>query len=120
MDYLRTPEEMLNELELSIQIINSLYIFMLNKKDSDADSLIILLIYSIIKARPKTFDFNLKFIEYFFDEKNKRGKLDYYLTHAKSSVQYIMTFTGKDFNVTEEEYNRKCSEAKMKFGISQH
>ena len=116
MDNLRNPEEMLNELELATQIINSLFIFMQNKTDSDADSFIVILIYSIIMAKPKRFDFNLKFIEYFLDEKYKMGKLKYYLTQALTAVEYIMGFTGKELNVSEQEFNKKCSEAMKEFG----
>ena len=111
MDDLRTPEEIMHELELAIQIINSLFVFMLNKTDSDNDSFTEILIYSIIMAQPKRLDFNLDFIDYFFDEKNKMGKLYYYLTQAKSAVEYIMEFTDKNLKVSEEEFNKKCSEA---------
>ena len=111
IDDLRTPEEMLNELGLAVQLINSLFIFMLNKEDSDADSFTAILIYIIIMARPKRMIFNLKFIEFFFDESNKKGKLEYNLTQAKSSIQFIMTMTGKDLGLEEDVFQKKCSDA---------
>ena len=110
IDNLRTPEEMLNELALAVQLINSLFIFMLNKTDSDADSFAAILIYVIIMARPKKMIFNLKFIEFFFDEKNKMGKLEYNLTQAKTSIAFIMGMKGKDLNLQEEEFQKKCKE----------
>ena len=90
MDDLRTPEEMLKEFELAIQFIISLFSFMLDKKEVSSDDLIPVLIYIIIKAKPKRMFFNIKFINYFFDEKYKKGKNNYYIIQAISSLNYIM------------------------------
>ena len=111
IDNLRTPEEMVNQLGLAVQLINSLFIFMLNKDDSDADSFAAILIFVIIMARPKRMIFNIKFIEFFFDESNKKGKLYYNITQAKTSIQFIMRCKGKDFNLKEEEFQLKCSDS---------
>ena len=110
LDNLRTPEEMVNELGLAVQLINSLFIFMLNKDDSDADSFAAILIFVIIMARPKRMIFNIKFIEFFFDESNKKGKLYYNIIQAKTSIQFIMKSKGKDFGLKEEEFQQKCSD----------
>ena len=53
LDELRTPEEMLQEIELAIQLINSLNIFMKDTKEAGFDNLIYPLIYSMAKAKPK-------------------------------------------------------------------
>ena len=110
MDNLRTPEEMLNELGLAVQLINSLFIFMLDKLDSDADSFTAILIYVLIMAKPKRMIFNLKYIDYFFDKANKLGKLYYNLTQAKSVIQIIMSIDAKFLKMSEEEFTKKCSE----------
>ena len=111
MDELRTPEEMLNELGLAVQLINSLYIFMLDKSDSDADNFAQILIYVIIMARPKRLIFNIKFIEFFFNEKYKLGNLEYNLTQAKISIQYITTLKGSTLKLLEEEFEKYCNDA---------
>ena len=110
IDELRTPEEMLNQLDLALQLIYSLFIFMLNKGDSDNDSLTYILIYVFIMARPKRMIFNLKFIEFFFIEKDKKENYDYNTTLAKSAIQFIMTLKGKDVKLSEEEFKKNCSE----------
>ena len=111
MDELRTPEEMLGELGLAVQLINSLYIFMLDKSDSDSDNFAQILIYVIIMARPKRLIFNIKFIEFFFNEKYKMGTLDYNLTQAKISIQYIITLKGSTLKLLDEEFEKYCNDA---------
>ena len=110
IDDLRTPKEMLNELGLAIQLINSLYIFMLDKPDADADSFATILVYIMIMARPKRINFNLRFIE-LFDTSNKMGKLSYNIIQAKTTINYIMQFDGKYFEMPEKEFRKKCEEA---------
>ena len=63
IDDLRAPEEMLKEFGLAVQLINSLFVFMLDKTDSDSDSFTSILIYTIIKSKPKRLCFNIKFIK---------------------------------------------------------
>ena len=54
--------------------------------------------------------FNLKFIEFFFIEKDKKENYDYNTTLAKSAIQFIMTLKGKDVKLSEEEFKKNCSE----------
>ena len=110
IDDLRTPEEMLNELGLAIQLISSLYIFMLDKPDADADSFTIILVYIMIMAKPKRINFNLRFIE-LFDTSNKMGKLSYILIQAKSTINIIMGIDEKYLGVSNEEFKKKCKES---------
>ena len=90
IDNLRTPEEMLNEIILSLELINSLYIFMLDIKDSDDNNSMsnLILSYLIIKAQPKRMIFNLKFIEYFLGENKNIRKFN-------SSINSIFSYTEK-------------------------
>ena len=111
LDELRTPEEMLNELRLAIKLINSLYVFMLDKKDSDNDSFTSVLLYAVIMAKPKRMIFNIKFIDLFFDEKNKKNDAYYNVTQAKQCIQIIKMIKGRDLNVKEEEFSKRCNEA---------
>ena len=116
IDELRTPQDMLNQIDLAIQLIDSLFIFMLDKGDSDKDCLTYILIYVIIMARPKRLIFNLKFIEYFINENDKNNKsenenYDYNITQVKSAIQFIITLKGKDIQLNDEEFEKKCAEA---------
>jgi hypothetical protein len=102
MDDVRTPEEMLKEFELAVQLINSLFIFMMDKKETGNDNLTPVIIYVIIKAKPKRMYFNIKFINYFFDEKDKKGKNEYYIIQAITSLDYIM----KELKVNSKPKNK--------------
>ena len=108
MDDVRTPEEMLKEFELAVQLINSLFIFMLNKNETGSDNLTPVIIYVIIKARPKKMFFNMKFINYFFDEKDKKGKNEYYIIQAITSLDYIM----KELKINKSSIDKKKSSKK--------
>ena len=95
IDNLRTPEEMFNEITFVLQLINSLYIFMLDNNNVDANDLLSILTYLIIKAQPKRMIFNLKIIEYFFNEKKKKGIEFYSVTIFQTSSNFIMCYNEK-------------------------
>ena len=107
MDDVRTPEEMLNEFELAVQLINSLFIFMMDNKGAGADNLLPAIIYCVIKAKPKRMLFNIKFINYFFNEKDKLGKRYCYVIQALSSFDFIMQKSKQDICKKENENKKK-------------
>ena len=107
MDNARTPEEMLKEFELAVQLINSLFIFMMDKKETGSDNLTPVIIYVIIKAKPARLNFNIKFIKYFFDEKDKKGKNEYYIIQAITSIDYIMKTLKIDLKEKNKSKNKE-------------
>ena len=109
MDKIRTPEDILNEFGLAVQLINSLYIFM-SDRPAEANDLLPVIIYLIIKARPKRMIFNLKYISFFFDDSNLKGALGYNLIQAKSAVKFINQLGPKETKLSEQEFKKKCSE----------
>ena len=109
MDNIRTPEDILNEFGLAVQLINSLYIFM-SDKSAEANDLLPVIIYLIIKARPERMIFNLKYISFFFDNSNLKGALGYNLIQAKSAVKFINQLGPKETKLSEQEFRKKCSE----------
>ena len=48
MDHLRTPGGMLDQFGLGVQLINSMFVFMMNEKHAEAGDLLPIIIYSII------------------------------------------------------------------------
>ena len=103
IDDLRTPEEMLNEIILSLELINSLYIFMLDTENNNDNNSISILTYLIIKTQPKRMIFNLKFIEYFLGE-NKNINL------FNSSVKFIISYNEKkEIKINSESSKRVTS-----------
>ena len=108
MDYLRTPGGMLHQFGLGVQLINSMFIFMLNQKQAEAGDLLPLIIYAIISAKPKRMIFNIKFIKYFMSQNELLGNVGYNLIQAESSTNFIQTMTGKQLKMEEKEFEDKC------------
>ena len=108
MDYLRTPGGMLHQFGLGVQLINSMFVFMLNQSQAEAGDLLPLIIYGIIVARPKRMIFNVKFIKYFMSEKQLLGNIGYNLIQAESSMNFIQTMTGKQLKMEEKEFEDRC------------
>ena len=66
------------------------------------------LVYSIIKAKPKTLHSDIRYIEVFVDLKDKDIN---YIEEIKKYILFIIDMNYKDLygNITEEEYNQKCN-----------
>ena len=113
MDLLRTPGGMLKEFSLAVQLINSMFIFMLNQRQAEAGDLLPLIIYAIINAKPKRIIFNIKFINFFMNKNLLLGNVGYNLIQAESSIHFIKTLNGKYVKMNQKEFSdncRKCSE----------
>ena len=108
MDYLRTPEGMLHQFGLGVQLINSMFVFMLNQNQAEAGDLLPLIIYAIIVARPKRMIFNIKFIKYFMSQNQLLGNIGYNLTQAESSINFIQTMSGKELKMDQKEFEDRC------------
>ena len=108
MDSLRTPGGMLHQFGLAVNLINSMFVFMLSKDLAEADDLLPMIIYAIILARPKRIIFNIKFIKYFMNQNQLLGNIGYNLIQAESSTRFIQNMTGKDLKMDEQEFEDKC------------
>ena len=108
MDQLRTPGGMLHQFGLGVQLINSMFVFMLNQKQAEAGDLLPLIIYAIISVKPKRLIFNIKFIKYFMSQNELLGNVGYNLIQAESSTNFIQNMTGKQIKMDEKEFQDKC------------
>ena len=108
MDYLRTPSGMLYEFGLGVQLINSMFIFMLNQKQAEAGDLLPLIIYSIIAAKPNKIIFNLKFIKFFMNQNELLGNVGYNLIQCESSINYIKSLNETQLKMDKQEFEDKC------------
>ncbi len=119
MDYLRTPHGMLYEFGLGVQIINSMFIFMLNQKQAEAGDLLPLIIYSIIAAKPKKIIFNLKFIKFFMDQNQLLGNIGYNLIQCESSIGYIQSLNEKQLKMEKQFFEDKCKYSLEEYEVMQ-
>ncbi len=108
MDYLRTPYGMLYEFGMGVQLINSMFIFMLNQMQAEAGDLLPLIIYSIIAAKPKRLIFNIKFIKFFMNQNELLGSIGYNLIQCESSIRYIKSLNEVQLKMDKEEFDNKC------------
>ena len=108
MENLRTPGGMLYEFGLGVQLINSLFIFMLNQKQAEAGDLLPLIIYAIICSKPNKMIFNIEFIKFFMNQNQLLGNVGYNLIQAESSISFILTLTAKHLKMDEQEFKDRC------------
>ena len=108
MDYLRTPSGMLYEFGLGVQLINSMFIFMLNQMQAEAGDLLPLIIYSIIAAKPKRLIFNMKFIKFFMNQSELLGNIGYNLIQCESSIRFIKSLNEVQLKIDKQEFEDKC------------
>ena len=110
MDNLSTPGGMLDQFGIGVQLINSMFVFMMNQKHAEAGDLLPLIIYGIINSKPKRMIFNINFIKYFMSENQLLGNIGYNLIQAESSTNYIQNLTGTKLKMDEQEFNKRCDE----------
>ena len=108
LDYLRTPKGMLYEFGLGVQLINSMFIFMMNQREAEAGDLLPMIIYSIISAKPKKIIFNLKFMKFFIKQSQLLGNIGYNLIQCESSISYIKQLNEKQLKMDRQEFLDRC------------
>ena len=108
MDNYRTPAEKLNEFGKGVQLINSLYLFSINKKDPDAADFLPLVIYAIILCQPKRLIWTIRFIKLFLNSNELLGNNGYNLTQAESATKYILNLDYKQVHIPENEFEDNC------------
>ena len=80
----------------------------LDKKIIGADDIVPVLNYIFIKAQPFKIFTDIEFIKIFFDNDIENN---YTLHQIESMFDLIISYTAKSFNLTPEEYKKKCIES---------
>ena len=106
-DSLRTPGGILEQFGLGVQLINSMFIFML-KENAEAGDLLPSIIYGVIMARPKRMIFNIQFIKYFMSQNELLGNNGYNIIQAESTIKFIQSIKGKEVKMDEQEFEDRC------------
>ena len=110
MDNLSTPGGILDQFGLGVQLIHSMFIFMMNQQNTDVDELLPLIIYGIINTKPKRMIFNINFIKYFMNENQNLGNEAYNLVQVAGSTKYIQDLNGEKLNMNQQEFDKRCDE----------
>jgi hypothetical protein len=109
IDELRTPGGMIEEFGIVVHLINSLYKFFLNQKQTEAGDILPVLIYCIISVKPKRIIFNLNFSKFFLSEKDLLGGLGYNMIQVESSINFIKNLEANQIGISQEEFNKYSS-----------
>ena len=107
MDKLRTPENMLEEFCMVVNLINCMYIFLMNNKEVEAGELLPVIIYCLISSCPERITFNVNFMKFFLNEKEYLSQFGYNITQLESSINFIQKLGAKQLNMSQEEFNEK-------------
>ena len=114
MDKLRTPDNIIEEFGIAVNLINSMYIFLMNNKEVEAGELLPIIIYCIISSRPHRIISNINFIKYFLNGKDLFSNIGYNVTQLECSINFIQRLGAKQLNISQEEFNEKCKSIKIK------
>ena len=114
---MRTPSGMLYEFGLGVQLINSMFIFMLNQMQAEAGELLPLIIYSIIATKPEKIIFNIKFIKFFMNQNELLGNIGYNLIQCESSIRYINSLNEKQLKMDKQEFDDRCKLSLLKYEV---
>jgi hypothetical protein len=108
----KSPRKKILNLTQVFKSISNLEIFNGGEGAQGVDDTILILNYAIVKSRPKHIYSNTQYMELFIGEKEQKlegNQLIQLLSICKTI--YGINYS-KLYNITEEEYNRKCEETK--------
>jgi hypothetical protein len=110
MNEVKTPYTKFNCIKNIMDYINSLIKFNegLDKKNIGEEDVTPILNYIFIKAHPFKIYTDLEFIKVFF---TNNGQNDYLLNQIESIYNLVLSYTPNSFNLTNEEYRKRCYEA---------
>lgn len=77
-----------------------------------------MLIYIIIKAKPKKMYSNFQFIKTLIHPSKQLANFGFILTQIEVSMEYIMKMDYKNLNISEEEYLKRSNVMKEKFSLA--
>ena len=94
------------------KIVSSM-IWKAKDKDSQptgADEFLSVLIFILLKAKPKRITSNISFIRDFRSSMRLKGEGDYYFTAFDSAVRFVENLNRKGLKIDEDEYNTLFAE----------
>ena len=108
IDQFRTPRGMIDEFSKAVQLIQNLFVFLLDNKNAEAGEILPIIIYCIISAFPERIIFNINFVKFFLDDSDLRGGMGYNVIQAESSINFIQKIVAKQLGISQEEFNNNC------------
>ena len=105
----KTPYQKLDCLKKILAYITSLIQFNLGEdKKPGAEDVMPVLNYVFIKAHPFGIYTDIEYIKLFLED---YGDNEFSLTNFESMLDYVLYINHETFNMSEEEFNKKCVES---------
>ena len=111
----RSISEKIRCFNMILSNINKITEFYFDKDDKSSDAQTPIFNYIIIKAHPKRFISNIHYINCFTDGRNIPN-INVFVKSCLAAVEFIGRISPEDFNLTSEEFLRRCKESENKFG----
>ena len=105
---MKTPQQIMNEFGLAVGLMSSLITFTTGDQ-AQADDLIGLTVYAIIRVQPRRLIWNSKFTKYFLSDNDKMTDLGYNLTQIKTSVEFIKSINDKVVHMDKNTFSELCA-----------
>ena len=109
----RIPSAMYKEIGIVIDLISSMYKFYFDRNQNDFDDLLNTIIYCLILTKPKRMIFNIYFCKYFLMNNDITGNAAFNINQIESAITIINKINGQYLNLSDEEFNEKCSKYKI-------
>ena len=103
-------------LEMVYNNINKITEFYFDKSDKSVEAQAPLFNYIIVKAHPKRFISNINYINCFTKGKDL-SSANLLLKNCLASVEFIWKINPLSFQMSAEEFNKRCSDANKRFSI---
>ena len=96
--------------------INKITEFYFDKSDKSVEAQAPLFNYILVKAHPKRFISNINYINCFTKGKDL-GNINLLLENCLASVEFIWKINPLTFEMSAEEFNKRCSDANKRFSF---
>ena len=108
MDLMKAPQHIMNEFGIAVGLMSSLITFTTGEQ-AQADDLIGLTVYAMIRAQPRRLIWNSKFIGYFLSENDKMTDVGYNLTQIETSVKFIKKINEHVVHMDKKKFSELCA-----------
>lgn len=107
MDYEKSPKDKLNCVQNTYKILNNCIIFCSGKTEgAGVDDIIPILIYIIIKSKPKKIFTNLQYCKSLIPQNKLLTSYGFLITQIDAATEFIMRISKDVLKITEEEFNK--------------
>ena len=107
MEKEKSPLSKLKEIAKIAELIQNTIVFSTGKSENSVDDFIPILVYLVIKARPKMLVSNINYIELFLDPSFKKQSMGHLVSQLSVVIALLKNFSYSNLhNVTEKEYKQ--------------